>query len=194
MVRVIMAAAFISIASTAAHAQTTDGRFDATLSTSASSSAKAMFATIRRDLAEAAEAMPAEDYAYRPHPDSRTFAALVGHVANGNYLFCALANGAPPTSTPIATGNFERMTEKAALVKALNDSLAYCDAVYDGTTDASFNETITTSAFGPFKAAHTTRGLLLMFNTTHDNEHYGNVVVYMRAKGHVPPSTARTQK
>lgn len=32
-----------------------------------------------------------------------------------------------------------------------------------------------------------------MFNTTHNNEHYGNIVVYMRLKGHVPPSTARTQ-
>jgi hypothetical protein len=30
-----------------------------------------------------------------------------------------------------------------------------------------------------------------MFNTTHNNEHYGNVVVYMRLKGLVPPSTAR---
>ena len=194
MVRLIMAAVFISVVSSSAHAQTSDGRFDMALSTSAASSARAMFATIRRDLAEAAEAMPAEDYAYKPHPDSRTFAALVGHVANGNYLFCALAKGAPPMSTPIATGNFERLTDKAALVKALNESLAYCDAVYETATDASFNETITTPTFGPFKTTQTTRGLLLTFNTTHDNEHYGNVVVYMRAKGHVPPSTARTQK
>jgi uncharacterized damage-inducible protein DinB len=32
-----------------------------------------------------------------------------------------------------------------------------------------------------------------MFNTTHDNEHYGNIVVYLRLKGKVPPSTARSQ-
>jgi len=35
---------------------------------------------------------------------------------------------------------------------------------------------------------------VLMFNTTHNNEHYGNMVVYMRLKNDVPPSTARTQK
>ena len=35
------------------------------------------------------------------------------------------------------------------------------------------------------------RGAVLMFNTTHNNEHYGNLVVYMRLKGHVPPSSAR---
>jgi uncharacterized damage-inducible protein DinB len=38
--------------------------------------------------------------------------------------------------------------------------------------------------------ANTVRGAILMFNTTHNNEHYGNIVVYMRLKGHVPPSTA----
>jgi hypothetical protein len=39
----------------------------------------------------------------------------------------------------------------------------------------------------------TTRGAVLMFNTTHNNEHYGNIVVYLRLKGKVPPSTARSQ-
>jgi uncharacterized damage-inducible protein DinB len=32
---------------------------------------------------------------------------------------------------------------------------------------------------------------VLVFNTTHNNEHYGNMVVYMRLKGRTPPSTAR---
>jgi uncharacterized damage-inducible protein DinB len=39
----------------------------------------------------------------------------------------------------------------------------------------------------------TRRGAMLMFNTTHNNEHYGNTVVYLRLKGKVPPSTARSQ-
>ena len=33
-----------------------------------------------------------------------------------------------------------------------------------------------------------------MFNTTHNNEHYGNLIVYLRLKGLVPPSTARAQQ
>jgi len=176
-----------------AGAQTTDGGFDRALSTSAASTVKAMFATIRRDLAEAADAMPADEYAYKPHPDSRTFAALVGHVASANYLFCAVAKGVSPMDTPAATGHFEKLTDKPALVDALKGSLAYCDAVHDATTDANFNEAATTPALGSMKATPTLRGLVLMFNTTHNNEHYGNIVVYMRAKGHVPPSTARAQ-
>ena len=182
-----------SVCSGVASAQTSDGGFDKALSTSMAASAKAMQATIRRDLADAAEAMPAEDYAYKPHPDSRTYAALIGHVASANYFFCAMAQGLSPFTTPAAQGNFEKLTDKSALVKALNDSLAYCDAAYAGTTDTNFTDPVTTPAFGPMKATPTIRGLVLMFNTTHNNEHYGNIVVYLRAKGHVPPSSARTK-
>jgi len=43
------------------------------------------------------------------------------------------------------------------------------------------------------KPSQAGRGAVLFFNTTHNNEHYGNIVVYLRLKGHVPPSTARMQ-
>jgi uncharacterized damage-inducible protein DinB len=178
-----------AIAATAA-AQTTDGGFDKALSTSLASTAKAMHATIRRDLAEAAEAMPAEDYAFKPTPQVRSFAELVGHVANANFFFCSQAAG---TKSP-ATANYERIADKAALVKALNDSLAFCDGIYDSTTDANFNQPATMGPLGPMQATSTLRGAILMFNTTHNNEHYGNIVVYLRLKGQVPPSTARAQQ
>jgi uncharacterized damage-inducible protein DinB len=48
------------------------------------------------------------------------------------------------------------------------------------------------SAYGN-AATETVRGAVLVFNTTHNNEHYGNMVVYMRLKGHVPPSTANSR-
>jgi uncharacterized damage-inducible protein DinB len=176
--------------SATAFAQTTDGRFDNALSTSLASVAKSMHATIRRDLAEAAEGMPAEDYSFKPTPQVRSFAELIGHVANANFFFCAQASGARPDSTT----NFERVSDKATLVKALTDSLAYCDRVLESTTDANFNQPVTMAAIGPAKPTPTVRGAVLMFNTTHNNEHYGNIVVYMRLKGHVPPSTARAQR
>jgi uncharacterized damage-inducible protein DinB len=178
-----------AIAATAG-AQTSDGGFDKALSTSLASTAKAMHATIRRDLAEAAESMPAEDYAFKPTAQVRSFAELVGHVANANFFFCSQASG---VRSP-AAANFEKVSEKAALVKALTDSLAFCDGVYDATTDANFTQPASMPALGPMKATPTVRGAILMFNTTHNNEHYGNIVVYMRLKGHVPPSTARAQQ
>ena len=173
-----------AIAATAA-AQTTDGGFDKALSTSLASMTKAMHATIRRDLAEAAEAMPAAEYAFKPTPEIRSFAALVGHVVNANFFFCSQARG---EKMP-ANQNYEAATDKAVLVKGLTDALAYCDAAYAATTDANFQQPV--KVVGGGATTETARGMLLMFNTTHNNEHYGNVVVYLRLKGHVPPSTAR---
>jgi len=72
----------------------------------------------------------------------------------------------------------------------LRDALAYCDEVYAGITGASVGELIT---MPNANGKQTSRGVVLIFNTTHNNEHYGNMVVYLRLKGKVPPSTARTQ-
>jgi uncharacterized damage-inducible protein DinB len=85
--------------------------------------------------------------------------------------------------------NFEKaVSDKAALVKGMTDSLAYCDQVYAATTDANFADLVKLAGPGDHQ---TGRGAVLLFNTTHNNEHYGNIVVYMRLKGHVPPSSAR---
>jgi hypothetical protein len=35
---------------------------------------------------------------------------------------------------------------------------------------------------------------VLLFDTAHNNEHYGNVIVYMRLRGRVPSSTARVEQ
>jgi len=179
----------IHVAGSAAYAQTSDGGFDKLLSSSLASTARAMHATIRRDLAEAADVMPAEDFAFKPTPEVRSFAQLVGHVVNANFFFCSQAKG---EKSP-ATTNFERVADKAALVKGINDALAYCDGIYTSTTDANFNDAVTLNGFpGMNPKTETTRGTVLVFNTTHNNEHYGNIVVYLRLKGKVPPSTARS--
>ena len=57
------------------------------------------------------------------------------------------------------------------------------------TNEAAFDRAIEEVA-AP-STSQTPRGMMLMFNTAHNQEHYGNLVVYMRLKGHVPPSTAR---
>jgi uncharacterized damage-inducible protein DinB len=185
----IIAVAF-HVGGLTAFAQTSDGGFDKLLSPSLAASTKAMQATIRRNLAEIAEAMPAEDFAFKPTPEVRSFAQLVGHVINANNFFCSQASSAErPTTT-----NFEKETDKATLMKGLTEALAYCDKVYESMTDASFGEAVTMTGFpGMNPKTATTRGAVLLFNTTHNNEHYGNLVVYLRLKGKVPPSTARSR-
>jgi uncharacterized damage-inducible protein DinB len=165
MARVFVFALSLVCVSVQVHAQTTDGGLGDIASPSLAAVAKGMHATIRRNLAEAAEKMPANEYAFKPTPEVRSFGELIGHVANANFFFCSQAKGEKP--------------------------LAYCDAVYMSTTEANFNQLVKTP--GPGGDRDTTRGAVLMFNTTHNNEHYGNIVIYMRLKGYVPPSTARTQ-
>jgi uncharacterized damage-inducible protein DinB len=172
-----------------ASAQTTGAGYDA-LTPSLAAVAKAMHTTIRQNLAQAAESMPAEEYSFKPTPDVRSFGQVVGHVINANLFFCAQAAG---EKSP-ATRNYEQVAEKAALVAGLNESLAYCDKVYGGTTDGTFTQAVKMPPIPGVGATETVRGAVLTFNTAHNNEHYGNLVVYMRLKGHVPPSTAGTQK
>jgi uncharacterized damage-inducible protein DinB len=169
-------------------AQTSDAGYAAALSPSLAGVAKAMHATIRRNLAEAAEQMPAEEYAFRPTPQVRTFGQLVGHVINANFFFCSQVSDQKSPAT-----NYEEITDKTMLVKALQDSLAYCDRVYAATTDVNFDQPVNVGPGVGMGPARTVRGAVLMFNVAHNNEHYGNIVVYMRLKGHVPPSTARVQ-
>jgi uncharacterized damage-inducible protein DinB len=65
--------------------------------------------------------------------------------------------------------------------------VAYCDASYDALTDARATESI------PFYGRGRARIGALQFNITHDYEHYGNLITYLRLKGLVPPSSEPRQ-
>lgn len=171
-----------------AGAQTTDAGFWEVLSPSMATMTKTMHGTIRRNLAEAAEAMTAEDYGFKPTPQVRSFAELVGHVIFANYLMCSQAIG---QKSP-ATTNYANVTDRGVLIKALHDALAYCDAAYAATTDDNFAQMVKVAGPGN-RVTDATRGAVLTFNTTHNNEHYGNMVLYLRLRNRVPPSTARVQ-
>lgn len=125
-----------------------------------------------------AEQMPAEHYSYRPTPDVRSFAEILGHVANENYLFCAAAQGEEdPNET-----DFEKTTAKGALIEGVKASFAYCDPAYQMAEQRAMEEV---TFFGNTGS----RLWVLMFNVAHDSEHYGNIVTYLRMKGQVPPSS-----
>jgi uncharacterized damage-inducible protein DinB len=133
---------------------------------------------VKGNILKSADLMPAENYGFKPTPEVRSFGQLLGHIANANFVICATAKG---EKSP-ATQDFEKNTEKAALVKALNDAFAYCDPVYK-MTEASLSATA--EMFG---MKQTRLGWAFM-NVTHDNLHYGNVITYLRLKGITPPSS-----
>jgi uncharacterized damage-inducible protein DinB len=133
----------------------------------------------KRNLKESAEQMPEADYAFRPTDQVRTFGEILAHVAGANYVFCAPARS---EKSPHEEADFEKTAKtKAEIVKALTDSMAYCDAAYTALTDRTAAEMIGTQA----------RASTLIRNVGHLQEHYGNLVTYFRLKGMVPPSSRR---
>ena len=128
----------------------------------------------------AAEKMPEENYSFKPTPEVRSFGQLIGHEADANYMFCALATG----ETNPSKGIEKTKTSKADLVAALKDAVAYCTKAFDGMTDVKGSEMV--KIFGSMNVARLT---VLSLNTAHTDEHYGNMVTYLRIKGIVPPTS-----
>jgi uncharacterized damage-inducible protein DinB len=145
------------------------------------------YTTNRNYIAKSAEKVPEEFYNMRPGPQAevRTFGQIIGHLANFNYLWCAEAKGEP---NPNEGNDFEKVTAKADLVKALNGAQTYCDVVYAALTDASGIEMIQVTRPNG-QRNQLPRASRLILNYAHNNEHYGNLVTYMRIKGIVPPSS-----
>lgn len=142
---------------------------------------KGLYNGIRNNLIKAAEKMPEESYAFKPSHDIRSFGQLVGHVADAQYLFCSADKAeADKKKSP---GAEKALTKKADLVAALKEGFAYCDASYAALTDANASKMMTM-----FGRQRSMMGILSM-NASHNNEHYGNIVTYMRIRGFVPPSS-----
>jgi uncharacterized damage-inducible protein DinB len=138
----------------------------------------------KRNMLGSAKVMPQAKYDFRPVETVRTFGQILAHVAGANYEFCSAARG---EKTPFAEEYFEQNAKTpAAISKALQDSIAYCDVAYDASDDAKAVEIID----GPFGGGKQPRVAALIGNTNHNNEHYGNLVTYLRINGLVPPSSA----
>lgn len=140
--------------------------------------ARAHWNTVHDYIQRAAEQLPDSLYNYRPVAGVRSFAELFGHVAGSEFMFCAAVRG----DAPMAEDAIEsKVKDKAGLVKALKDAAGYCGPAY-AITDAAGAASI--DLFGK-----RTKLNALVFNATHDGEHYGNIVTMLRMKGLVPPSS-----
>ena len=131
-------------------------------------------------LLRSAEQMPEEHYAFKPTPVVRSFGQVVGHVASTQYVFCAAARNEPNPQTE----EFEKTrTAKARLVEALRASFEYCDSAYK-MTDTQATAVSKIPNWGERAPLS-----ILVLNISHDSEHYGNIVTYLRLKNLVPPSS-----
>jgi uncharacterized damage-inducible protein DinB len=139
---------------------------------------------VKTIVTRSAELMPEDKYAFKPAPEVRSFGAIIGHVANSNYMFCSSASGEENPNKD----DFEKATAKAALVEAVKASIAYCDEVFTKATDASVAEEI--ELFG----RDVPRINALFITVMHGSQHYGNLVTYLRMNELVPPSSSQGQQ
>jgi hypothetical protein len=142
-----------------------------------SADAKRAYESIKNNLVRMAEVMPEEHYSFKPTPEIRTFGQLVAHVADAQARACSSASGEQKSVDAASK------TSKADLSAALKASFDICDAAFNALTDASAVEMVEGRRPRP-------RLGILNGVTTHSNEEYGYMAVYLRLKGVVPPSSA----
>lgn len=138
---------------------------------------KSAYDTIKTNILKSAEKMPDSAYSFRATPEERTWAELMGHIADAQTRICSAATG------EMKAANSAKLTAKADLVSALKASFETCDAAWASTSA----ENVHTAA--KMGRREMSRIGWLIYNTTHDNESYGTMAVYMRLKGIVPPSS-----
>jgi uncharacterized damage-inducible protein DinB len=143
------------------------------------SDAQMLWEDVANYLVQSAIDMPADKYSYKPTPAVRSFGDIIGHVAGSQNMFCAMVLGEKP---PAEDAVEKAATSKDALVAALKASNDYCRKAY---AQPASSLTGMMDVFGQQRS----KPFILLMNATHDNEHYGNLVTYMRMNGMVPPSS-----
>ena len=144
-------------------------------------SEKGIYGFVSNAVIGAAQKMPEENYSFKPTPDVRSFGQLVGHVADASYMFCSQASGEANPMKDIE----KTKTSKADLVAAVKDAVAYCNKAFDSMTDVKGSQMVKLFNFD------LARLTLFSLNTAHTDEHYGNMVTYLRLKGIVPPTSEK---
>lgn len=142
---------------------------------------QARYQSMRQNLVEAAEAMPEESYNFKLTPEQRPFGGWIGHVAMGSYHFCSMIKG---EKAPDMASLHEK-TAKADLVKAIKESFDYCDRAAQGMTDQKALTAVQVEG----KQVYPVQGMMSLVASM--NEHYGNLVGYLRTKGITPPSSRK---
>ena len=137
----------------------------------------------------AAEMMPESTYGFRVTQDLRTFGEQINHATTSHYSFCHQA-GLPPGVQKETAPDLRAVTTKAAIVKALRDSIAYCDRILAAASEEWLSEVVPELGGSSSGRIRAMRAHSFIYNAVHSAEDYGTITTYMRAQGYVPPSTA----
>jgi uncharacterized damage-inducible protein DinB len=138
---------------------------------------------VGRKLIAMAEDFPEDKYDFKPVPAERTFAEQLLHAANANYFFTNPAMGLKPPAEE--DPKREQYKTKAAVVEFVKKAFADGAAAIKQKGDKGMNDLIVDPfANQQVRVSDMAWGLL-----EHSGEHYGQLVVYYRVAGLVPPES-----
>jgi uncharacterized damage-inducible protein DinB len=139
--------------------------------------------SMEKEFVDAAEAMPEDKYNFAPaatlgeFKDVRTFGEQLKHVADANNYFFH-----DPTKPMVDNrADIDKLKTKAEILKALKDSFAMAHAYVDSITPEN--------AF--VQTSNGTRAGMASLGLAHVMDHYGQLVVYLRMNGIVPPASRK---
>ena len=137
---------------------------------------------IGRKLIAIAEDLPEDKYDYKPNPDSRTFVANLLHASASMYFFTdpVLGQKARYGDDP----KRDELKTKAQVVAFVKKCVQDGADVIKSKGDAGMSASV--YAGGPRQSRIDELAYGLM---EHSGEHYGQLVVYYRANGMVPPES-----
>jgi uncharacterized damage-inducible protein DinB len=138
---------------------------------------------VGRKLIAMAEDFPEDKYDFKPTPAQRSFAEQLLHAAGANYFFTNLALGqkAPAAEDP-KRDQYKTKADVAAFVKK---SFADGAAAIKAKGDKGMNDLMV----DPFAHQQTRVYDFAYGFIEHSGEHYGQLVVYYRLAGLVPPES-----
>jgi uncharacterized damage-inducible protein DinB len=131
-----------------------------------------------------ANAMPAEDYSWRPEEGVRSVGEVYVHIAMSNYFFLSYLGLPMPKEIKPGTENQnleKAMTGKDEIISLLKKSYADAADFLSNYTGTDF-DTVVDLPFGKF-----TKAQILMLTATHPHEHLGQSIAYARTNHIVPP-------
>ena len=133
-------------------------------------------------LVKIAGAMPDDKIGFKPTPAQRSFGEHILHIAQVNVALLAAVGG----KTPAPTIDM-KATTKAAMIKQMTDSFDYGAALLKEFDNTTIQGTVTQ----PFGMGPATRARVFFFLVAHTQDTYGQMAVYLRLNGGVPPASQR---
>ena len=129
-----------------------------------------------------ADAMPEDKFGFKSTPAQRSYGEQVMHVVQINQML--LGTLGAKTAAPAVN---MKATSRADILKALQQSYDYGEAAFKEFNDAAWVQPV----MGPRFIGQATRVRIANFAMTHTMDIYGQMVVYLRLNGIVPPASRR---